>query len=711
MFALTKSIHLKLRGKLLIAFLTAAVLPSIILGFSSSHYSEQALKNNITKKLAFNLSTIKQNLESHLETLVGSIKLQGGKNVASREVITKLFRYAQNPNSVMYKITAQRYDPHFLSFMQTYKGIKRIIHVGSVVKNKKVTGKIIYTASMAEKTRNNNEELEITKLTAILGTNYLVEGDTNPISQAYYLALKRMDTIILDFKALKKGDSPSIWIALPVLKQEGFVYELPNEDEDAKDVIVADAVGVIVVQISGESIIRRIPNEGDERSFLVSKDQTGNRVLRSSDKKFPGYMDRLLDTKGVATYYNDKGEKFLVASDTMDSFGLQWELLTEVAESAAYSDVIKLKWFLLYLGIAGVGFIIFIALLTVRLITKPINQVVCNLEDIAEGEGDLTARLEITSRDETGELAKWFNLFLDKIQPVIKKIAGNTEILNSSSENMSDLSAQMSTLIDEVSVKSNNVTTAANNVSDNITTIADSMEQASSNTSVVSTATEEMTATINEIAQNTGKAKTITINVAQEAQQASKSAQELGNIAQNIDKIIKTITEISGQTNLLALNATIEAARAGEAGKGFAVVANEIKELATQTADATLQIKEQIGDIQGSTSRTVKDITQITKSISDVADIVTTIAGAVEEQSVTTREIAKNVAQTSSGITDISENLAQSSIMMEDIVSEIVEINKSVDTISQSSSIIDLSSEELSDQAVKLSELVGKFKA
>ena len=111
----------------------------------------------------------------------------------------------------------------------------------------------------------------------------------------------------------------------------------------------------------------------------------------------------------------------------------------------------------------------------------------------------------------------------------------------------------------------------------------------------------EMTSTINEIARNSEKARTITHESASRAQDVAVKVNALGNAAQEVGNVTETITEISAQTNLLALNATIEAARAGEAGKGFADVANEIKELARQTAEATLEIKGQIEGIQNST--------------------------------------------------------------------------------------------------------------
>lgn len=183
-----------------------------------------------------------------------------------------------------------------------------------------------------------------------------------------------------------------------------------------------------------------------------------------------------------------------------------------------------------------------------------------------------------------------------------------------------------------------------------------------------------------------------------------------GGAADKIGKVTEVITEISEQTNLLALNATIEAARAGEAGKGFAVVANEIKELAKQTAEATVDIKVQIEGMQDTTGATINDIQAISGVINEINEVITTIATAVEEQSAATSEISENVAQASAGISEVNENVAQSSVAVQDVSRDISEISHGASEINNSSQNVNQSAKELSRLAEQLNGLVSRFK-
>ncbi|MDR3629196.1 MAG: methyl-accepting chemotaxis protein [Desulfocapsaceae bacterium] len=344
------------------------------------------------------------------------------------------------------------------------------------------------------------------------------------------------------------------------------------------------------------------------------------------------------------------------------------------------------------------------------LMVKPLNRAIANLKDIAEGEGDLTMRLDAQAKDEIGELGFWFNRFIEKLQAIIKRLAENSKLVNSSANQLSGIAKHLSTGAEDTSHRAANVATASEEMTANLNNVAAAMEQSSTNTNVVAAAAEEMTSTITEIAENAERARDVSCNAVKQAESASDKMKESGEAAQKISTVTETITEISKQTNLLALNATIEAARAGEAGKGFAVVANEIKELAKQTAQATLNIKDQIDDVQRTTRSTVVEINHISEVIGGVNDIASTIATAVEEQSAATKEIASNISQVSQGISEVNKNVSQSSTVATEISQDISKVNQAATGISKSSKEVQVNSEDLLRMAKELDAIAGNFK-
>ncbi|MBF0398956.1 MAG: methyl-accepting chemotaxis protein, partial [Desulfobacterales bacterium] len=418
-----------------------------------------------------------------------------------------------------------------------------------------------------------------------------------------------------------------------------------------KDIFLAfDNKGLDAINAEIATLIGQIKTESSKFS---DKEKAG--ALLKVAENVNSAMAKTLETKKLIFTNDDEFKKFF--SNISDK---KTELEKKISEGfegkksksdsktkAIINEINKWEYIQILFIVFACCAVVFLAFFISHLIIKPLITSAKILKNIAEGEGDLTVRLEIKNKDEIGEIAKWFNSFIEKMHSMIKVLAADAGALNSSSFKLSDLSSQIKVIAAEVAENSQSVASSTGEMTTNMSSAAAAMEQSSHSIEMVAAAAEEMTATINEIAINTDKSRRSAEEAVLQAKSTSDKVDELGKSAQVISKVTETIAEISEQTNLLALNATIEAARAGEAGKGFAVVANEIKELAKQTASATDEINKLIKGIQASTGNTVTEIARILKVINSVNDVVTGIAASVEEQSMSTKEIAGNVAQVS----------------------------------------------------------------
>jgi methyl-accepting chemotaxis protein len=298
----------------------------------------------------------------------------------------------------------------------------------------------------------------------------------------------------------------------------------------------------------------------------------------------------------------------------------------------------------LILAICGASILIMIfgSFMMVRRISRSLSRLTQMIHDIAEGEADVTKRLEVAGGfgdDERGEVSRLFNRFMDKLQEILRGVVSHTGQLTSASQQLLEASKQITINSGETATQSN------------------SASQVTQNLNSLSIGVSEMTTTIQSIASNAQEAAKVASSAVEAADAANATVAKLGQSSGEIGVVSKVITSIAEQTNLLALNATIEAARAGEAGKGFAVVANEVKELAKQTARATDEIGRKISAIQADAKGAIEAIGTVSGVINQINSVSATIAAAVEEQSATTNQMTRNAGEAASGANGISVNI------------------------------------------------------
>lgn len=287
----------------------------------------------------------------------------------------------------------------------------------------------------------------------------------------------------------------------------------------------------------------------------------------------------------------------------------------------------------------------------------------------AAAKGDLTRAITVSGADAIGRLGDGLSNFLAVLRGNMSEFMRSAQTVASSSEELTAISQQLAASAEETAAQATVVSAAS--------------EQVSTNVTIVASGTEEMLSSIREISRSANESARVAKNAVSVANAANDTISKLGDSSAEIGKVIKVITSIAQQTNLLALNATIEAARAGEAGKGFAVVANEVKELAKETAKATEEIGHKIEAIQADTKAAVRSISEVGEIITQINDLSSTIASAVEEQSATTNEIGRNVGEAAKGTGEIARNISGVATAAQSTTSGAADTQKAASDLSQ----------------------------
>ncbi|RBM32758.1 methyl-accepting chemotaxis protein [Vibrio tarriae] len=437
-------------------------------------------------------------------------------------------------------------------------------------------------------------------------------------------------------------------------------------------------------------------------SGLLAKEQSYsfNQLLDKTENWIELYRPMFEKPEQAEAYYRAHQQRihdeFVVIRALLKEFSVSIDELLEELNSE-YKTIEAFNDKVLFVGLLAVLLSATIAFWGIqRFVVKPIKSIEGAMADIAQGDGDLTRRLDMSSNDELGQLSAEFNHFVSRIHNTISEVVGVTVHLRHEMQHILKSTQQINSFASGQQQESDAVAAAVNEMQATSQSVSDSASQAAQSSQMADQQVEQT--------QQTVRHTVVSIeHLSTEIQSATTVIHQLDHEVNNIASVLDVIRGIAEQTNLLALNAAIEAARAGEQGRGFAVVADEVRSLASRTQDSTGEIQTMIEKLQQGARQAVdvmsrsaesrnktlenadkaqQSLQQIETSITHMNDMNIQIASASEQQSVVSAEVNLNI-----------QNIADSSKQM-------------VDMVRQARSAC----ESLSNQCEHLDQLVGKFK-
>lgn len=513
----------------------------------------------------------------------------------------------------------------------------------------------------------------------------------------------KKDIVFKDFKPYApSANVPAGFIGAPIFQGNNFVgvmaFQMPIErlntlmqpDDSLPKETEMHLIGT-------DQLLRNNPHGTDLGVILKTKLETPDAALV------------LKGEEGFTTFEDELGYDVISVYRPYEFQGVKYGITMHYPMSFVTAPIKKSLETTLLVAFAAVAVIAFISLMFSRTLTTPITALQKVMAELAGGNKSVTVP-GVNRGDEIGDMAKTVEVFKEnaiqidamnasaeqqKRQAEADKKVAMFKLAGDFDNRVGGVIRSLTSAAESMTMTAQNMKHASDQTAQISSMVAAGATQADSNVQTVASAAEELAASSSEIARQIDSVAKKANLAANDAQATSASVQELVTLAESIGEVIGTIKDIADQTNLLALNATIEAARAGEAGKGFAVVADEVKKLASETSQKTEEIDQRVSRIQEAIRQSVTAMQKIIDNVAQIDAATTSVAGAVEEQNAATAEIGRNVTEASTGTQQVS--------------SSIVQVQQNAAETGQSANMVLSAASDLKDQSELLQKEVTNF--